>query len=176
MSVTITPATLHHLPALQAISRDTFYEAFAALNTPTDMAKYLNDNFNPQKLTTELTNPHSHFFIAWHGTEPIGYLKLNLGPAQTDLHDDAALELERIYVKSAWHGRQVAQQLYRTAEDVARTHGKAYIWLGVWEHNARAIAFYTRLGYTAFSSHIFMLGHDPQTDILMKKTLQPPSQ
>jgi ribosomal protein S18 acetylase RimI-like enzyme len=175
MSVSITPATLHHLPTLQAISRETFYEAFAAHNTPADMAKHLDDNFNAHKLTAELTNPHTRFFIAWHGTEPIGYLKLNLGPAQTDLHDDTALELERIYVKAAWHGRQVAQQLYHIAEEVARTHSKTYIWLGVWEHNPRAIAFYTKLGYTAFSSHIFMLGHDKQTDILMKKILQPPS-
>lgn len=169
--IIITPASLQHIYALQLIGRQTFYETFAAVNTEADMAKYLDETFNTEKIKSELTNPFSLFYLASNNEEAIGYLKLNFGPAQSDLQDDTSLEIERIYVKAAYHGKQVAQQLFATAMEVALAHNKSYIWLGVWEKNPRAIAFYKKNGFTEFGTHIFMLGNDPQTDILMKRAL-----
>jgi ribosomal protein S18 acetylase RimI-like enzyme len=101
----------------------------------------------------------------------IGYLKINTGQAQTELQDSQALEIERIYVLKSFHGKKVGQLLYEKAMSVAAELGVNYVWLGVWEKNARAIRFYSKNGFEPFDKHIFKLGDDVQTDIMMKKAL-----
>lgn len=156
---------------LQEISRQTFFEAFSAENTEENMKKYLDEGFSTNRLTTELNDPNSEFYFAELDGAAIGYIKLNGGQSQTDLKDDNALEIERIYVLKEYSGRKVGQLLYEKALQVARTSNAAYIWLGVWEENARAISFYKKNGFVAFDKHIFMLGDDEQTDIMMKLEL-----
>jgi len=170
-TITITKATAADLPTLQGIGRETFFETFAESNTEADMAQYLEHNFSTQKLGGELDNPDSEFFIAWLEGTAIGYLKVNQGSAQTEMHDDTTLEIERIYVKSAYHGKQAGQLLYEKAVKTALYKGKKSIWLGVWEHNPRAIKFYEKNGFEAFGKHIFKMENDDQTDIMMKKLL-----
>lgn len=164
--------TTNDIPVLQEISRKTFYETFAANNTPENMTKYLDEGFSVEKLTEELSNEHSQFYFALLGDEVIGYLKLNLGGAQTELRQADSLEIERIYVLQEHHGRKVGQVLYEKAMEVAAQNKVNYVWLGVWEENRRAIGFYTKNGFTAFDQHIFKLGDDEQTDIMMKKVLR----
>ena len=103
--------------------------------------------------------------------EVIGYLKLNFGQSQTELKDDKALEIERIYVLQEYHGKKAGQLLYDKAIEVARNKNMDYVWLGVWEENHRAISFYKKNGFTEFDKHIFKLGDDEQTDIMMKLQL-----
>ncbi|GJH39565.1 hypothetical protein RCZ04_01150 [Capnocytophaga sp. HP1101] len=81
------------------------------------------------------------------------------------------MEIERIYVLKSFHGSGVGQELYQKAITVAREQAVQYVWLGVWEQNPRAIRFYEKNGFVPFDKHVFVLGNDPQTDILMKKTL-----
>lgn len=159
------------ISVLQQIGRQTFFETFAGSNSASDMQHYLDNNFNEQQLSKELSHPESQFFIAWDQDAPIGYLKINTGKAQTELQDNTSLEIERIYVLSAWHGKKVGQLLYDKAVEVAGKQGKSAIWLGVWEKNPRAIRFYEKNGFTAFDKHIFKLGDDEQTDIMMRKEL-----
>ena len=102
----------------------------------------------------------------------MGYLKLNGGNSQTELKDERTLEIERIYVLSSWYGKQVGQLLYNKAIEVALELNADYIWLGVWEENQRAIRFYERNGFVAFDKHIFRLGDDEQTDIMMKRPVE----
>jgi len=102
----------------------------------------------------------------------IGYIKLNVGEAQTDIKDNNALEIERIYVLKAFHGKKVGQLLYDTAIQIAMQEGVIYLWLGVWENNPRAISFYKKNGFAEFDKHVFMLGMDQQIDIMMKKVLK----
>ena len=118
-----------------------------------------------------MNHPDSEFFIAWEVEAPVGYLKINTGQAQTEPQGDTALEIERIYVLKAYHGKKVGQLLYEQALDMAQQQNKSLIWLGVWEENPRAIRFYEKNGFIAFDKHIFKFGDDQQTDILMKKTL-----
>jgi ribosomal protein S18 acetylase RimI-like enzyme len=167
----IRPASISDLGLVQQIGRETFYETFAASNTEADMRKYLEENFHAEKIRSELLNPDSHFFLAMEKQTPIGYLKLNTGQAQTDIRDNAAIEIERIYVKSDFHGKKVGQLLYDKALETALELEKEYIWLGVWEENPRAIRFYEKNGFEAFDTHIFIVGTDEQVDILMKKRL-----
>lgn len=170
-AITILPAGPQDLNVLQRISRETFYETFAASNTEADMQKYLEENLGAARLRAELQHADSLFFIAWEGNAPIGYLKLNLTTAQTELQDEQALEIERIYVRASHQGKKLGQLLYDKAVEVAKQRHKTYVWLAVWEENHKAIGFYTRQGFVAFDKHIFRLGDDEQTDIMMKKEL-----
>ena len=162
---------LSDLKQLQKIGKQTFYETFVDSNTTEDMDKYLNDNFSLQQLTQELNNPHSSFYIATINDITAGYLKTNWLHAQTEQHDDQAFEVERIYVLKEFHGKSIGQKLYEKALSIAKKKKSKYLWLGVWEHNPRAIRFYEKNGFVAFDKHEFIVGTDRQTDILMKLML-----
>src|SRR5215217_1300828 len=125
--IIIRKASLEDLASLQQISRETFFETFAEANTEADMKKYLAENFRDEKMTAELNNPESQFFIAWDDQSPVGYLKINSGQAQTELKDSSSLEIERIYVKNAYHGKKVGQILYEKSLEVARLQKNAYL-------------------------------------------------
>ena len=169
--ITIVKASAENLATVQQISRETFFETFAEANTEADMKKYLAENFSDIKMSAELNNPDSQFFIAWLDKNPIGYMKLNSGQAQTELRDPTSIEIERIYVKSAYHGKKVGQLLYDKALEIAGNQAKKYIWLGVWEENLKAIRFYEKNGFEAFDKHIFRFGEDEQIDVMRKKML-----
>jgi len=159
------------IKALQQIGRQTFAETFAESNSPENMTKYLEEAYADEKLTEELNNPNSVFYFAKADSQVIGYLKLNFGASQTELKDNTALEIERIYVTKEYHGKKVGQLLYDKSIEVAKDKMVNYVWLGVWEENKRAIQFYTKNGFVEFDKHVFVLGDDAQTDIMMKKTI-----
>ena len=159
----------HYL--LQQIGRQTFFETFAADNSEKDMQKYLEESFATEKVQAELADPNTEFYLAQQDDQIIGYLKLNLGAAQTELQNTKALEIERIYVLKDFHGKNVGQLLYDQAIAVAKQVHSPYIWLGVWEQNPRAIRCYEKNGFVAVGTHIFHVGDDEQTDIMMKLVL-----
>ena len=135
------------------------------------MQKYLEEGFSAEKLSAELNDNNSVFYFAILDGKAIGYLKLNFGQSQTELQDDKALEIERIYVSREFQGKKVGQILYDKAIQVAQQNKADYVWLGVWEKNPRAIAFYKKNGFVEFDKHVFKLGDDEQTDIMMKLKL-----
>lgn len=135
------------------------------------MKDYLDKGFSIDKLTTELNDINAEFYFATIDQEIIGYLKLNFGESQTEIKDDKALEIERIYVLKEFHGKKVGQILYNKAIEIAKQKNADYVWLGVWEENQRAINFYKKNGFVEFDKHIFKLGNDEQTDIMMKLKL-----
>ncbi len=169
--ITIRSVSPEDLDQLQKIGRKTFEETFSVSNSEENMAKYLEAGFSSEKLSTELNNKDSQFYFASIGNRVIGYLKLNTGQAQTELKNSEALEIERIYVLNEFHGKKVGQLLYEKALEIAKTRNVPYVWLGVWEENPRAISFYKKYGFVEFDKHLFKLGDDEQTDILMKKDL-----
>lgn len=159
------------LGLLRKIACDTFYETFSAYNTDEDMQHYLENDFSKEKLQSELNNPESEFYFARIGDGITGYLKVNTGNAQTEQQAGNTLEIERIYVSSQFHGKQVGQLLCEKAIGLARNKHADFIWLGVWENNPRAIRFYEKNGFVPFGKHLFRLGDDEQTDVLMKLDL-----
>jgi ribosomal protein S18 acetylase RimI-like enzyme len=167
-AIKIKKITLADIVQLQEIGRQTFAETFSSTNTEENMKAYLEDGFSNAKLSAELDNPNSEFYFATLNNTVIGYLKINFGLAQTELKDDKALEIERIYVLKEFHGKKVGQLLYDQAIHLAKEKKADYVWLGVWEKNHRAIQFYTKNGFVEFDQHIFVLGDDEQTDIMMK--------
>jgi ribosomal protein S18 acetylase RimI-like enzyme len=166
--INIRKINVQEIHSLQLLGKQTFTETFASFNSAENMVKYLTEGFSIEKLESELINIDSEFYFAEENNTPIGYLKLNFGNNQTELKDHKALEIERIYVLKEYHGKKVGQLLYEKAIQIAQNKGVDYIWLGVWEENPRAIQFYKKNGFVEFDKHIFKLGDDEQTDIMMK--------
>ncbi|HRG82356.1 MAG TPA: GNAT family N-acetyltransferase [Chitinophagaceae bacterium] len=154
------------------LSRQTFLETFAAQNSKDNMEKFMREQFSREKLMAEVMDQTNDFYIAWEEQEPAGYLKLRKGEPIPELGDSPAIEIARIYVSSRHIGKGVGQQLMQKAIDNAIVERIPTIWLGVWEKNERAIQFYTRWGFKKFSTHVFMLGDDPQTDWLMYRPVE----
>ena len=160
---------LADIDKLQDLSRQTFTETFSDCNTAENMEIYLAESFSIGKLTNELNNQDSEFYFACVGEKVAGYLKLNFRTAQTELSDSNSIEIERIYVLNEFQGKKVGQALFETALEKAQELKSLYIWLGVWEENDKALSFYRKNGFVEFDRHIFRIGDDQQTDLLMKR-------
>ncbi|WP_336518191.1 GNAT family N-acetyltransferase [Pollutibacter soli] len=170
--IEIEKVRLSDIGELQNISIKTFSDTFSAANTRENMKKYIDENFSFKKLTEELNDENAEFYFARLDGVPVGYLKLNYGKSQTEMKMENALEIERIYVVSEYHGKGIAQFLYNKAMERGRDKNADYIWLGVWEENHRAIRFYKKNDFVEFDKHIFRLGNDEQTDLMMKLQLK----
>lgn len=171
--VTIRIGTLADAPMLAELGAATFMETFAAENTPDDMADYLRSTFTPERLTQELSDPRALFLIAEFADCPVGYSKLDDGRVSEGVIGSAPCELVRLYVSAAYIGQGVGAALMQECIRQATARGFQTLWLGVWEHNLRAQAFYRKWGFEQVGAHIFQLGSDAQTDFLMQRTLTP---
>jgi ribosomal protein S18 acetylase RimI-like enzyme len=176
-NITLKKLSIANVAQLQKIGMATFSETFTEFNTTENLNKYLVESFSIEKLSSEINNTHSEFYLALDDvkddTNAIGYLKVNFGESQTELKDSKSLEIERIYVLKEYQGKDVGQLLYQKALTIAKQSNVEYIWLGVWEKNVRAINFYKKNGFVTFDTHIFKLGDEQQTDFMMKLELVP---
>lgn len=166
--ISIRKATISDLEVIQEISKQTFIETFAAVNKPENMENYVRENFNSQQLALEVNNRESSFYLASLENKIIGYMKLNFSDSQTEIHSLQAMEIHRIYVLEAFHGKKIGQLLLNEAILIGQHAGVDSIWLGVWEKNHKAIEFYSKNDFVEFDKHIFTLGNDVQTDLLME--------
>jgi ribosomal protein S18 acetylase RimI-like enzyme len=151
------------------LSRDTFYETFAADNTAEDMEIFLSKQFTREGLIAEMDRTDLIFFLAYAEEEVVGYVKLRA--CRLPDSNDPSIEIARIYVKKEWVGKGAGQVLMQVSIDHAIQQNYKWLWLGVWEKNPRAIAFYEKWGFEKFGETDFFLGNDKQTDWLMKKQL-----
>nr|WP_199079401.1 GNAT family N-acetyltransferase [Pedobacter sp. ASV19] len=169
MNFTLVHLDISTVSDLQKLAKKTFFETYAAYNSAENMQQYLDTNFSIKKLQEELSNPDSIFLIALDTeNKHIGYMKLNFRSAQTDLQDQNTMEVERIYVLQEFQGQKAGQFLLNNAIEIARKNHVDNLWLGVWEKNNKAIAFYKKNKFRDFATHIFRFGDDEQLDILMK--------
>ena len=168
----IRPATINDLITLQSISRITFAESFAHLNSDVNMRKYLDSNLSTDQLRSELMNTDSSFYLAEENGGTIGYLKLNDCGTQRDVNGTQSIEIERIYLLKSFHGLGVGKEMLDFAFSIAHDRQKEVVWLGVWEKNHRAIAFYRKHGFVPYGTHIFRLGDEDQQDILMRISMR----
>lgn len=171
MPLTIRTCTPDDTDTLLTLGRTAFWEAFWQTNHPDDMDAYMSKAFRQEVFQEEIAHAASRFFLAEVAGQPAGYLKINRIGAQTDVHDPRSLEVERLYVLEAFQRRRVGKSLLALAVDQAQQADLAYVWLGVWEHNFKARAFYEKNGFEVFGKHPFQMGEDLQTDLLMRKKL-----
>lgn len=175
-TVAVRHATPADATALSHLGAETFRETFEDTNTPDDMARYLAESFFPEQQAAEIADPQSVMLVAEHRDDTgvahlVGYAHIVDGDVPDDVTGPLPLELKRLYILRAWHGRGVAQALMNQYLEIARGRGARTLWLGVWEHNARAVAFYTKYGFVRVGQHDFVLGTDVQTDWLMARPL-----
>jgi len=169
--LTIRRGTLDDAGLLSELGARTFSETFAADNTPEDLAAYIARSFNVAQQTAELKDPASTFLVAEVDRRAAGYAQLHDGEPEKGVEGANAVELVRLYVSRDWLGRGIGQELMRACIDEARQAGHDAIWLGVWERNERAQAFYKKWNFHIVGEHVFQLGSDPQRDILMQRRL-----
>ena len=153
---------LSELSLLQEISKNTFEETFAAFNTKEDMTHYFEHNLSLDQLALEMQSPASSFYFIYIEEELSGYMKLNISET---------FEIERIYILNKFQGIGVGKTFMNFAFDQSKQLGFNSLWLGVWEHNTKAISFYKSLGFISYGEHDFLLGSDRQRDILMRLEL-----
>lgn len=154
---------------LSRFAARTFEETFAHSTSAADMAAYLADHYSPEIQRAEIEDPRATTLIATEGSDVLGYAQIRDNDVPDSVVDRGAIELVRLYVDRAWHGRGLAVALMTRAEAAARERGAGTMWLGVWEHNHRANAFYRKHGYVEVGEHVFLLGHDAQRDLILAK-------
>jgi len=171
MTINIKKCTLEDLRKLQEISYETFNETFKHQNSPENMISYLGRAFNLKQLEKELSNFSSQFFFVYFNNEVAGYLKVNTNDAQSEEMGNESLEIERIYIKNKFQKHGLGKYLLNKAMEIAMERNKEKIWLGVWDKNENAIAFYKKMGFVQTGAHSFYMGDEEQMDFIMTKTL-----
>jgi diamine N-acetyltransferase len=162
----IRPATSRDAHRLSAFASRMFRETFAAENRPEDMTAYLSSAFNNARQLSEIEDPETVTLLVENGSTLLGYSQLHVGEPPDSVPDRQAMELVRFYIDRALHGGGIAYTLMEATLAAASPRART-IWLGVWERNLRAIAFYAKWGFVDVGSHVFALGSDRQTDRIM---------
>lgn len=158
---------------LSDLAKTTFWDAFHhhPKNDPQDMAAYMEKAFNAEQMSLELADSSNIFVICRTGNNSAGYAKLILGQTEDGIYARSPIELSRLYIHQEFLGSGIGQRLMDKCFEIAITKGCDLIWLGVWEHNPRAQQFYLKNGFKFCGKHVFQLGSDAQTDLLMKRAL-----
>ncbi|MDD5370547.1 MAG: GNAT family N-acetyltransferase [Anaerolineaceae bacterium] len=170
-TITIRRALPADAELLARMGRQTFFDSFAADNTPENMAAYLDSAFSPKIQAAELADPHSTFLIAEVEEIPVGYARLFAGPPPEAVTAPGPVELVRIYAVKDWIGRGVGAALMQACLEEAAYQDYRTIWLGVWQRNPRALAFYEKWGFERAGTHTFQLGNEAQTDWIMQRPI-----
>lgn len=171
MTINIKLCNFADLVELQEISYETFNETFKNQNSPENMNAYLERAFNIKQLEKELSNSSSQFFFIYFNNDVAGYLKVNTNDAQSEEMGEESLEVERIYIRNKFQKQGLGKYLINKAIEIAIEQEKNKIWLGVWEKNENAIAFYRKIGFVQTETHSFYMGDEEQIDFIMIKTL-----
>jgi len=157
--------------ALAALSEKTFRQTFDKDNSPEDMALFVAKYYGEEKQLAEILDPRRRIVLATAGDALIGYYHLSQSQPDLAILGPKPIELLRIYVDVDWHGKGVAHYLMKNAVEKSRAEGFQTLWLGVWENNFRAQAFYKKWKFVETGSHVFVLGTDRQRDLLFSKNL-----
>lgn len=171
MTINIKKCTHEDLRELQEVSYETFNETFKDQNSPENINAYLERAFNLPQLEKELDNSSSEFYFVYFNNDIAGYLKVNINDAQSEEMSDESLEIERIYIKNKFQKHGLGKYLLNKSMEIAMERNKKKIWLGVWEKNENAIAFYKKMGFVQTGAHSFNMGDEEQIDFIMTKSI-----
>jgi ribosomal protein S18 acetylase RimI-like enzyme len=169
--IKIVEAGINEAELIAIISRETFYDTYAAENTAANMAKFLTQQFGKSMLMAEVGAKGNHFFLAYLDGEVAGYVKLKEA-THPQIIGALAIEISRIYVCKPFIGKSVGKALLHAAIEFAKEHAKDCIWLIAWKENKRALEFYQKNGFEIFAESTFMLGDDLQSDWVLKRSIR----
>ncbi len=165
--LTIRQAQPEDSKTLAHIAKHTFRETFSTENNLNDMEFHCSNNFGEEIQRQEILDPNRATILAEVEDRLIAFAQVRLHSPKECVAADHPSELHRLYVRKEWHGQGVAHRLMAKILSTAADAGADRIWLGVWEHNPRAIAFYGKYGFSVVGEHIFQFGSDPQRDLVM---------
>jgi ribosomal protein S18 acetylase RimI-like enzyme len=172
MSITVREAGIEDADLISRLATETFYETYSWYNTKENMEAYTRMHFNPDQTHKELSQTENCFLLAEDSERAIGYAKLRNVETPTELQGKKHIEIERIYVVRSYQDKKVGYAIIKKCIEKAQQKDLDVIWLGVWERNEKAIAFYERVGFRKFGMHNFQLGDDTQIDYLLKYELR----
>jgi GNAT superfamily N-acetyltransferase len=155
--------------SLAELAARTFRDTFAPENDPDDITLHVAKAYSPVQQGREIADPNIITLIVEASGQLTGYAQLRRGPAPMCVTASAPIELWRFYVAREWHGQGIAQKLMRRVDLAADGADARTLWLGVWERNERAKAFYRKCNFVDVGSHVFMVGSDAQTDRVMAR-------
>lgn len=163
----IRSATPADARSLAALAEATFRATFEDANTPENLALHCRSSYSEDIQLAEILNPDMHTFVAESDGCLVAYAQVRRSHSPPCVVGRAPIEIQRLYVTESWHGRGLAQSLMDECLVHAHSLQSDVVWLGVWEHNPRAIAFYQKFGFVEVGEHVFQLGDDPQRDVIM---------
>jgi ribosomal protein S18 acetylase RimI-like enzyme len=170
--VTIRRATIEDAALLADLGGRLFEQTFGAANTADDMREFLAATFTVDRQEAEIADPNRVLFVALDdGGAAVGYAMTRRGSRAAGVVGERPVEVQRIYVDRSLHGRGIGDALMNSCVDQARDWNGDVLWLGVWQENPRAIAFYTRSGFVVVGVQDFMVGRDLQHDFVMARPL-----
>jgi len=170
--VVVRRATIEDAALLADVGARLFEQTFGPMNTREDMAAYLPSAFSAELQTRELSDPDRATLIASdENDKAVGYAMARRGSRSDGISSERPVEVQRIYVDKSLHGRGVGDRLMNSCVDQARAWNGDTLWLAVWQENARAIAFYKRVGFAVVGVQDFILGSDVQHDFVMARSL-----
>ena len=153
------------------LAERTFRDTFAELNTPSDIDLHCRSSYSEELQAREICDPNTTTLLCDNAGDLIAFGQLRWTNPPPCVVASRPAEIYRLYVDKAWHGKRVAQALMAALLETASTGRADVVWLGVWENNPRAIAFYTKTGFVEVGDHTFLLGHDAQRDLVLTKAL-----
>jgi ribosomal protein S18 acetylase RimI-like enzyme len=171
VSIEMEPVSPERAADLADLKAATFIETFAADNDPDQVRAHVAREFTPEAVRRSLEDERCSTWWLLDEATPVGFVKVNRGEAQTESHLREGLEVEQIYVLASRHGQRLGGRLMEQAIATARHERFPFVWLGVWEHNRRALAVYEHLGFSVIGDHTFLFGHEEQRDLLMRLDL-----
>ncbi|MFN7259709.1 MAG: GNAT family N-acetyltransferase [Cyclobacteriaceae bacterium] len=169
--ITIRRSNFEDTAAMRDVAIRSYTDTFADSNTPENMKAFFTESYSLSKLQDEYYEPLSVLYLACNGEKVVGFLRLRLNNEVKNELGENTIELQRLYIDTAYHGKQIGKNLMEKALIYARENRYDWIWLGVWERNFNAQHFYAKWGFEKFGEHVFQMGDDPQIDWLLKKKL-----
>ncbi len=162
---------------LVRLAVSSFRNAFEPNNKKSDIDIYVEEQLSFERLRDQVLESSNLFLLLFEAvTEPaplpVGYAKLRVGPPEDCVNGENPIEIERFYLDAPAIGKGFGSALMQACLDQANRQGYQTVWLGVWEHNHRAIAFYKRWGFEKVGAHPFQQGTETQTDFIMQRTVQ----
>ena len=167
----IKSCPLEEIDHLMTLSKETYYQAFKAFNTRENMDHYVKKAFSKEQFLAEMRDQHTSFYFGIYQNQRISYLKLNEYDISSEGHQRPSIEIQRLYVQSDAQNLGMGHFLMEEAIKIARDKGFTFIWLGVWEHNEKALRFYEKFNFEHIGSHTFLMGEDPQQDHLLGRII-----
>ncbi|HEY0459435.1 MAG TPA: GNAT family N-acetyltransferase [Pyrinomonadaceae bacterium] len=170
-NIEIRAATRRDAKLISVLGTTTFYEAYFEQDTPPDLADYIHDAFNLEKILSEIEDPHAEFFIIFLDGRAVGYAKLRTGSKADDVKTENSIEMQRIYMVERVFGKGIGEILLNHCRQTAKERGFQTIWLGVWEENRRAQRFYEKHGFRRVGTLTFTYGDSVGINFVLERVL-----